>query len=46
MVGYFFTLVGHKPVRSQVSAIVDENGNTLSSHDDVCVRWRSHFLMF
>jgi len=35
---------GHKPVHSQVSAIVNENGNSLNSHGDVCVRWRRHFL--
>ena len=35
---------GCKPIHSQVSAIVDENGNTLSSHGDVCARWRCHFF--
>ena len=28
---------GRKPV--QVNTIVDENGNALSNHKDVCVRW-------
>ena len=32
----------HKPL--QVNTIVDENGNTLSNHSDVCVRWQHHFL--
>jgi len=33
-----------KPVHSQISAIVDENGGTLNSHSNVCARWRYHFL--
>ena len=28
----------------QVNTIVDENGNTLSNHSDVCARWQHHFL--
>ena len=27
-----------------MTAIVDENGNTLNSHSDVCARWQRHFL--
>ena len=33
---------GHKPL--QVNTIVDENGNILSNHSDVCARWQHHFL--
>ena len=28
----------------QVNTIVDENGNTLSNHSDICARWQHHFL--
>ena len=33
---------GHKPV--QVNTTVDENGNALSNHYEVCTRWQHHFL--
>ena len=35
-----------KLVHYQVSAIVDKNGKTLTSHGDVCARWRRHFFKF
>jgi len=36
---------GHKPIHSQISTIVVENGDTLNSHGDVSARWRHHFLI-
>lgn len=35
---------GYKPV--QVNAIVDEEGNTSTNHNDVCSRWQHISLMF
>ena len=31
-------------VHYQIGAIVDENGDTLNSHGDICARWGHHFL--
>ena len=33
-----------KAVYSQISATVDENGDTLNSCGNVCARWKYHFF--